>query len=350
MRDGAERLDHFMARANAAYYAGCDPFADFITSPEISQMFGELLGAWVAVAWGQLGSPDPFMLVEAGPGRGTLMADALRLVRRVAPACHRAVRLHLIETSPRLRGVQAHALEGGTLLPPCWHDSLATVPDGPMILLANEFLDALPIRQFTRRAGGWEERFVHHGAFVGAPASFPATHPARGRAVPEGAVLETCQPALDFTQALAARLRRWSGAALLIDYGYDAPAWGDSLQALRDGRPADLLRDPGTADLTAHVDFRSIAQAAHGVDVWGSVPQGRFLSALGLAARCARLERAAPDQAAATRDAAARLAAPERMGQLFRVLGLAAGLAGDLPGFAGRRMDDDGTTPNGGTR
>nr|WP_255673944.1 SAM-dependent methyltransferase [Komagataeibacter sp. FNDCF1] len=329
-----------MARANAAYYAGCDPFADFITSPEISQMFGELLGAWVAVVWGQLGRPDPFMLVEAGPGRGTLMADALRLVRRVAPACHRAARLHLIETSPRLRGVQARALQGATAVPACWHDSLATVPDGPMVLLANEFLDALPVRQFIRRAGGWDEHFVRHGAFRRVPASFPPDHPARTRPVPEGGVLETCQPALEFTQALAVRLRRWPGAALLVDYGYDAPAWGDSLQALRNGHPADPLCDPGMADLTAHVDFRSIADAACTVDVWGSVPQGRFLSALGLAARCAQLERAAPKQAGEIRAAAARLAAPERMGQFFRVLGLSAGVTGDLPGFAGRRTDD----------
>lgn len=340
MSGAAERLDHFMAWANAAYYAGCDPFADFITSPEISQVFGELLGAWTAAVWAQLGRPDPFVLVEAGPGRGTLMADALRLVRRVAPDCHTAARLHLIETSARLRGIQARALDGAAPVPVCWHDSLATVPDGPMIFLANEFLDALPIRQFIRQPGGWAERFVRHGAFVAVPASFPPGHPAGMRAVPEGGVLETCQPALDFTQALAARLRYASGAALLIDYGYDAPAWGDSLQALRGGRPADPLHDPGTADLTAHVDFRSIAQRAAqcaGVDVWGSVPQGPFLAALGLAARCAQLERAAPRQAAQTRAAVARLAAPEHMGQLFRVLGLSAGLAGGLPGFAGRR-------------
>ena len=344
MRDAAERLDHFMARANAAYYAGRDPFADFITSPEISQVFGELLGAWAAAVWGQLGSPDPFVLVEAGPGRGTLMADALRLVRRVAPACHKAARLHLIETSPRLRGIQARALEGATPVPVRWHDSVATVPDGPMVFLANEFLDALPIRQFIRQAHGWTERFVRNGAFVTVPASFPPGHPAGIRAVPEGAVLETCQPALDFTHALATRLRHGSGAALLIDYGYDAPAWGDSLQALRGGRPADPLHDPGTADLTAHVDFCSITQqAARDVDVWGSVPQGPFLAALGLATRCAQLERAAPQQAAQTRAAVARLAAPARMGQLFRVLGLSAGLAGGLPGFAGRRGPEAAT-------
>nr|WP_218062646.1 SAM-dependent methyltransferase [Komagataeibacter swingsii] len=330
-----------MARANAAYYAGCDPFADFITAPEISQVFGELLGAWVAVAWGQLGRPDPFMLVEAGPGRGTLMADAQRLLRRVAPACHKAVRVHLIETSPRLRGVQAHALHDATAVPVCWHGDLSGVPDGPMVLLANEFLDALPIRQFVRRGQGWLERFVHDGAFMLAASDFPADHPASIRSVPEGDVLETCQPALDFIHALGTRLLRWPGAAVLIDYGYDAPACGDSLQALRDGRPADPLLDAGSADLTAHVDFRAIADhVPRGVDVWGSVTQGDFLSALGLAARVGQLARAAPAQADEIRAAAMRLVAPDRMGQLFRVMGFSSGLAGDLPGFAGRRAAD----------
>ncbi|MCE2576098.1 SAM-dependent methyltransferase [Komagataeibacter sp. FNDCR2] len=337
MSGRGERLDQFMGRANAAYYAGRDPFSDFITAPEISQVFGELLGAWAAVVWQLLGRPDPFVLVEAGPGRGTLMADALRLVRRVAPACHAAARVHLIETSPRLRAQQAQALRDVAAWPVSWHDSIAGVPDGPMILLANEFFDALPIRQFVRRADGWDERFVHGGVFIRHPASFPPGHPAAARAVPEGGVLETCQPALDFTRAVVERLRRWSGAAVLIDYGYDAPAHGDSLQALRHGSPADPLRDPGAADLTAHVDFRAIAQVAGGVDVWGSEPQGAFLAALGLHARSEQLARAAPDQADGIRAATARLAAPEHMGRLFRVLGLSAGLEGSLPGFAGPR-------------
>ncbi len=144
-----------MARANAAYYATHDPFADFTTSPEISQVFGEILGLWAAVSWQLLGSPDPVLLVEAGPGRGTLMADALRAVSKVAPAFRAALRLHLVETSPRLRAEQARRLPDAT-----WHDALDDVPRGPMLLLANEFLDALPIRQFIRRAGGWAERFV----------------------------------------------------------------------------------------------------------------------------------------------------------------------------------------------
>src|SRR5262249_5118953 len=151
----------FMARANAAYYATHDPYRDFTTSPEISQVFGEVLGLWAAVVWQQIGQPNPVLLVEAGPGRGTLMADALPAVCRVAPAFGAALGLHLIETSPRWRALQAERVPEAT-----WHDGVQTVQDGPLLLLANEFLDALPIRQFVRRDGRWMERFVAEGAFI----------------------------------------------------------------------------------------------------------------------------------------------------------------------------------------
>jgi SAM-dependent MidA family methyltransferase len=167
-----ERLDRFMARANAAYYASHDPFRDFTTSPEISQVFGEILGLWAAVTWELIGRPDPVLLVEAGPGRGTLLADALRAIERVAPAFHAAHRLHLIETSPRLRAIQAERLHGAT-----WHDGLDTLPDAPLLLLANEFLDALPIRQFVRRGGQWMERYVGKGTLVECLAGPPPLNP-----------------------------------------------------------------------------------------------------------------------------------------------------------------------------
>ena len=163
-----ERLDAFMARANAAYYATHDPFADFTTAPEISQVFGEILGLWAAVAWQGMGAPEPVLLIEAGPGRGTLMADALRAIGRAAPAFRAALRLHLIESSPRLRALQA-----GMLADAVWHDALETVPLAPLILLGNEFLDALPIRQFVRRGDGWAERFVEAGRFVEVMVSAP---------------------------------------------------------------------------------------------------------------------------------------------------------------------------------
>ena len=320
-----ERLDAYMARANAAYYAGRDPFADFTTAPEVAQVFGELLGAWAAVVWAGLGSPDPVLLVEAGPGRGTLMADAVRAVRRVAPAFGAACQVHFIETSPRLRAVQARAVPGAV-----WHDGLEDVPAGPAIVLANEFLDALPVRQFERRGGTWFERYVDGGAVALVPC-------ARGDDAPEGAVLEVNEAGVAWVRALAARLVRWDGAALILDYGRDVPGYGDTLQALRGGRRADPLVDPGEADVTTHVDFPALAEAARaaGAAVFGPVAQGAFLDALGLRERTARLAAAHPERAASLREAADRLAAPLRMGHLFKVMALTAPGAPAPPGFAG---------------
>ena len=299
-----------MARANAQYYAAHDPFADFTTAPEITQAFGEVLGAWAAVTWQMMGAPDPVILAEAGPGRGTLMADALRAVTRVAPGFRAALRLHLVETSPRLRTIQAASLPDAA-----WHDSLDALPPGPMILLANEFLDALPIRQFVRREPGWTERFVADGAWVEQPAE---TAPA-AEAAP-GDIREVRDPGL--AAALGARLRREGGAALFLDYGPAASGPGDSLQALRDGKPADPLSAPGESDLTAHVDFAAFAAAA-GVPAHGPLPQGKFLTRLGLFQRIDRLARTqAPREAMAMIEGGRRLAEPDRMGALFKVMAL----------------------------
>ncbi len=324
-----------MARANAAYYADRDPFADFTTAPEITQAFGEILGAWAAVTWQAMGAPDPVLLVEAGPGRGTLMADALRLVARVAPAFGRALRLHLVETSPRLRAIQADALSGAGIAP-TWHDRLDNLPDAPFILLANEFLDALPIRQLLRTAGGWTERWVEAGRFVLRDTDLqPTALP--GRSVAQGDVLELCEPAMAIVQHMASRLSRQPGAALFLDYGSDRPGTGDTLQALRHGRPSPPLEHPGEADLTAHVDFPLLAHLARdaGAAVHGPDGQGAFLQRLGLFARTERLARERPpEQVRALVDGAHRLAAPERMGRLFKVLGVCHPSVA-LPGFDG---------------
>jgi NADH dehydrogenase [ubiquinone] 1 alpha subcomplex assembly factor 7 len=320
-----ERLDRFMARANAAYYAARDPFADFTTAPEISQAFGEILGLWSAIVWQSMGSPDPVILAEAGPGRGTLMADALRAVARAAPDFARALRLHLVETSPRLRAIQADKLPGAV-----WHDALEDLPQGPMILLANEFLDALPIRQFVRRDSGWAERFVADGAFVELPAAPP------GRDAGEGETIEICEPALSIATALGKRLAAQGGAALFLDYGPARSAPGDSLQALRGGEPADPLADPGGADLTAHVDFAAIADAAHaaGAATHGAVAQGIFLTRLGLVPRTMALARTQPPQRASDMMVAAqRLTEPDRMGRLFKALAVCHPALPVPPGF-----------------
>ena len=308
-----ERLDRFMARAGAAYYATHDPFADFTTAPEISQVTGELLGAWAAVTWQAMGRPDPVILAEAGPGRGTLMADALRAVRRVAPGFAAALRLHLVESSPRLRTLAAARLPEAA-----WHARIEDLPDGPLLLLANEFLDALPIRQFVRHAAGWTERFVQDGQFVEQDAAPPPDPPPS----PPGSVVEIGEAARAVAGHLGARLARAGGAALFLDYGPAERGPGDSLQALRGREPADPLAAPGSADLTAHVDFPAVAAAARaaGAAAWGPVPQGMFLARLGLFRRTDALARANPQRAAGLIAAARRLAEPAGMGRLFKAL------------------------------
>jgi SAM-dependent MidA family methyltransferase len=312
----AERLDHFMARAAAAYYAARDPFQDFVTSPEISQAFGECLGLWAAVTWQAMGRPDPVLLVECGPGRGSLMADALRAIAEIMPDFRAALQVQLVETSPRLREAQAAKLGavGAT-----WHADVATLPEAPMILLANEFLDALPIRQFIRRGASWCERFVMNGAFIEQPSDVGLGHDA-----PEGAVHEVNEAAQHFAAWLGVRLARHGGAALLIDYGPAESSFGDSLQAMRAGQSVNPLSAPGEVDITAHVDFAAFAAAARAVGAitHGPLPQGVFLQRLGFMTRAAMLARLDPTRAQAQLAAAHRLTAPEAMGRLFKALAL----------------------------
>lgn len=314
-----------MARANAAYYATHDPFQDFTTAPEITQVFGELLGLWAAVVWDQMGRPAPVILAELGPGRGTLMHDALRAIHQAAPAFAAALELHLVEASPRLRAAQAERLPQAN-----WHGAADDLPPGPMILLANEFLDALPIRQFVRQGEAWTERFVQDGAFVeqACPAPWPEA------AAEALAIHELNEPANALVAALATRLVTQGGAALFLDYGPARTQPGDSLQALRAARPADPLASPGSADLTAHVDFAALARAAAQAHVHGPVPQGPFLAALGLFQRTGRLARTQPPaRAAALVQAAQRLAEPDRMGGLFKALCLCQPGLPTPPGF-----------------
>ncbi len=325
-----ERLDRFMARANTIYYASHDPFADFTTSPEISQVFGEIIGLWAAVTWQCLGRPDPVLLVEAGPGRGTLMADALRAVRRSAPGFAAALRVHLIETSPRLRAAQATRVPESI-----WHHTLDTVPDAPMILLANEFLDVLPIRQFVRRGDGWMERFVADGRWAEQPEDDTAILLHRGAA--EGQIIEVNASARAFVTAVAERAQRHRSAALLVDYGPARSAAGDTLQAIANRQPVPPLSPPGTADLTAHVDFADLAVVAHkrGASVQGPVTQAAFLTSLGLFQRTEALARGCTEEQATTlRDAARRLADPRAMGTLFKVLAIASPKCAALPGLS----------------
>ncbi len=306
-----ERLDAFMARANAAFYAQPDPLAHFTTAPEISQAFGECLGLWAAVTWQQMGAPAAVWLVELGPGRGTLMADAWRAVGEMVPGFQAAARIALVESSASLRARQGAALAG---TPAQWFDRVEDVPPGPAIILANEFFDALPVRQFIRRAEGWMERFVAHGAFVEQPSEL------RLPEAPEGSVLERGEAGQALAAHLAARIAAQGGAALLLDYGPAETALGDSLQALRAHQAADPLGPPGSADLTAHVDFAALARAAGSAEAHGPIPQGLFLQRLGLMSRAAILAQSAPQQAGMILSGAQRLVTSEGMGRLFKVL------------------------------
>lgn len=311
-----ERLDAFMARAAAAYYAkGTGIGRDFTTAPEMSQAFGECLGLWSAVTWQAMGAPARVIWAELGPGRGTLMADAHRAAAQMVPAFAAAAEIHLVETSPSLRAAQRERLGARVA---AWHEDAATLPPGPAILLANEFFDALPIRQFVKRDAGWMERFVADGAF----AELPAAH---DEPAADGTVRELGEAARHTMAALGARLVAQGGALLVLDYGPAESGFGDTLQALRGNAAADPLADPGEADITAHVDFAALATAARerGARVHGPLPMGLFLQRLGLMARSAMLAKSAPAQASNILAAAQRLVTPEGMGRLFKALAVA---------------------------
>ncbi|MCJ2135494.1 SAM-dependent methyltransferase [Methylobacterium sp. J-026] len=340
-QNGPIGVDRYMALCLGhpvhGYYRTRDPLGargDFTTAPEISQMFGELIGAWTAYAHGLIGRPDPLVLVELGPGRGTLMADALRALRAAAPGVR--VAPHLVETSPVLRAAQARTLFGTGA---AWHAGIETLPPGPAIILANEFFDCLPVRQFERRPTGWHERQVGLGpgggfAFGLAPEPTPGLD-AEG---PVGALLSVPAAGLALVRTLARRVCTVGGVLLAIDYGHTRPGFGDTLQAVAGHGFADPLAAPGEADLTHHVDFAALTRAATdaGARVHGPVDQGDFLFALGLRPRADRLKsRATGTQAAEIDGAVARLTDPGRggMGSLFKVVAVSGPSFGPLPGF-----------------
>ena len=324
------------------YYATRDPLGaagDFVTSPEISQVFGELLGAWAAAVWEQMGRPERVLLAEAGPGRGTLMADACRALGSVSDMLGHA-EIHLVERSPALRRLQERALSH---LSPRWHDRLADLPEAPLILVANEYLDCIPPRQFVRTPRGWAERQVglRAGRLVllpGEPAGVGAGPvPEHLRDSPIGSIFEMHAALERAMSPLAGRLARDGGAALFVDYGHDRPSVGDTLQAMRGHRPADPLADLGECDISAHVDFSAVARglAEHGNVVHGPVTQRQFLRCLGIEARTDRLAGGLSGQTegAGIRAATARLIDPAGMGTLFKVIAATASGMPPPPGF-----------------
>jgi SAM-dependent MidA family methyltransferase len=338
---GPIRLDDYMAECllhpRYGYYATRDPLGragDFVTAPEISQMFGELLGLMLAQSWLDQGAPAPFALAELGPGRGTLMADILRATRGV-PGFHAGLRLHLLEASPVLRRAQAAALRGAE---PVWIGTADELPDLPLWLIANEFFDALPIRQFVRDPGGWREVMVGLQGErlvrgLGPPAPLAALAHRLADTVP-GEVIELRPAAAPIMAVLADRIGRHGGAAVIVDYG----GWrsrGDTFQAVAGHAPADPFAAPGSADLTAHVDFEALAAAAPGLAASPLVPQGRLLTRLGIGMRAARLAQGLSGAALAAHLAATRrLTDPAEMGSLFQAMALVRQGSPLPPGFA----------------
>ncbi len=326
-------LSHYMAAANAAYYAGRDPLGaagDFVTAPEVSQMFGELIGLWAGDLWDRAGRPA-IAWVELGPGRGTLTIDALRAMATagLTPS------VHLVETSPVLRAAQARAIPHAT-----WHDDVTTLPaDLPLILVANEFFDALPIRQLVRATDGWRERLVACQDTLFLPiAGQPvpdAIIPEDLRTAPAGSVIETSPASVAIARQVAQRIVAQGGAALVVDYGYEGPALGETLQAVSGHAFVNPFEAPGTRDLTAHVDFATLAAAvaAKGAVPTPAVGQGAFLTALGIDARAAALGARVADRDRIAADRG-RLVDPAEMGTLFRVAAWRAPGWPDPAGFS----------------
>jgi SAM-dependent MidA family methyltransferase len=316
---GPISVAHYMAEANAQYYAARDPLGaagDFTTAPEISQMFGELVGLWLADLWDKAGRPGNARYVELGPGRGTLAADALRAMR----AAGLQPQVEFVETSPALRKMQSERVPDAR-----WHDDASTLPENaPLLIVANEFFDALPARQLVKTKGGWRERLLVHqdGRFV----------PVAGPTVPldmqakEGEIVETSPASAAIVRELGMRLATQGGAALIIDYGHVRTGLGDTLQAVQRHAYADPWEKPGTRDLTVHVDFEALGQAARhgGAAVHGPATQGDWLQAMGIDVRTAALSDAARERSGEIRAARDRLVSPDQMGSLFKVMALTA--------------------------
>ncbi|MBN8534150.1 MAG: SAM-dependent methyltransferase [Rhizobiales bacterium] len=341
--EGPLPLDRFMAMAlghpRYGYYMTRDPFGasgDFITAPEISQIFGELLGLSLAITWQNMGSPGEVALVELGPGRGTLMADALRAAKAI-PAFVEALEPHLVETSPVLMRAQGAKLaeaghEGQ------WHQTIETLPDDrPLLILANEFFDALPVRQFQHLASGWHERLVglgpEGGLAIGVAEQPAANIPFSG---PAGAIFETSPVSLDIMRRLGERLATQGGAMIAVDYGHAKSGFGDTLQAVKAHQFVPILTDPGEVDITAHVDFAMLAIAARrgGAEAHPLLSQATLLERLGIAHRAEILKRKAekPDE---IDRAVSRLAGTDEhaMGLLFKALAITSPGLAPPPGF-----------------
>lgn len=348
---GPLTVAEYMEKAVSHYYASKDPFGengDFITAPEISQMFGEMIGAWFVDVWLQMGQPQNVQLIELGPGRGTLMADIMRTMS-AWPELKEAVTIHLVEQSPQLRQAQAQALKA---YKPTWHDRIEDVPQGFSFIVANEFFDALPIHQFKKSKGEWKERGIGFDdvqnefifTFMDPTIDIPSIMPASFLAANEGSIFEISPASLSVFEQLCKRISDNTGAGLIVDYGHSVPGLGDTLQSIARHKYSDVLEAPGTKDITAHVDFSLLKAVGDSlVDIHGPVTQGEFLASLGIGARAEALtEQATPEQRKDIMTALHRLTSVKEMGMLFKVLGLVSNGSDIVPaGFSDDQSHDE---------
>lgn len=337
-------MQHCLTHPTYGYYTAQQPFGtdgDFITAPEITSLFGELLGVWALLQWQQMGQPNAWQFMECGPGRGLLMRDALRAMQRLCSDCLQTMQLCLVEVSPLLRMQQKEALSSYDITLN-WQSSPMPLSPLPTIMLANEYLDALPIRQYVLTEQGWCERCVDLAedaqdfCFVAGRA---ATPPFRLPEATIGDVVEYCPEAHALMQHCALHAASHPFYALCIDYGYGNHGWGESLQAVRRHQPCDALEQPGLCDLTAHVDFARLADTAslHGAAIHGPISQSVFLQRLGIRERTEQLcEMATPRQKQLLRASTHRLIAPEEMGQLFQVMAISSSSLPPPAGFERR--------------
>lgn len=323
--DVGQFMNLALSHPEHGYYMKQDPLGvggDFVTAPEVSQMFGEIVGAWAAHSWMQMGAPEAFVILECGPGRGTLMADMMRACAGVKGFCN-AAQVHLLEISPVLKARQGEALAEYDVQ---WHDDFTDVPDDlPIIIVANEFFDALPFRSLVYLDGAWFERVVavSDGVLVfGTRACPEALWPSFG-APKVGDVYEFSSARSAVMEAMAGRMKAHSGAALIVDYGHGVASYGDTFQGVRGHEYADVLKGVGDADLTSHVDFSALIDVAkgQGCAVAPLAEQGAFLRILGIEARAAYLsEKCSEQQAAALGKGLHRLIDGGEMGALFKVM------------------------------
>lgn len=330
----ADYMAYCLADHDGGYYMTREPFGakgDFITAPEVSQMFGELIGVWVISQWQALGEPDSCVICEIGPGRGTLMSDLLRAVTKLAPKMMRGAQIAMVETSARLTSVQQKKLKG-TAPDIAWHQSLETVPHAPLILIANELFDALPDHQFIKNQGKFVERMVRVSDTtepqlcfgIGTGGIDAGLLPAGHETAPDGTIFEVSPARSALMQQICERLRQHSGAALLIDYGSHQAGFGDTLQALYQHQFQDVFTAPGQADITTHVDFAALRSIAENLGCTVKAEeQGAFLLSMGLLSRAGQLGAGksvvVQEQ---IRDDVERLAAPDQMGILFKTLSI----------------------------